>query len=52
MKPHHTDELDELKTHSHNDRVLEVIYRTDNLIITGEEGFNQACFISGGPGST
>lgn len=51
-RPHHTDELDELKAYSNNHRVLEVINRTDNLIVASEEGFNQTCFIIGGPGNT
>ena len=52
MRPHHTDELDELQAHSYHHWVLEVIDRTDDLIVALEEGFNQACFIRGGPGST
>lgn len=48
--PHHTDELDELKAHSNNHRVLEVIDRTDNLIIPSEKSFNETCLIRGGPG--
>lgn len=52
MRTHHTNELDELQTHSNDHRVLEVIDWTDDLIVTIEKGFNQACFISGGPGST
>lgn len=50
--PHHADELDELKAYSNNHRVLEVSDRTDDLIVASEEGFDQACFISRGPGST
>lgn len=34
---HHTDELDELKAHSHNHRVLEVIDRPDDLIVANKE---------------
>lgn len=52
MSPHHTDELDELKAHSNNHRLFEVIDRTDDLIVPDEESFNQACFISRGPGGT
>lgn len=50
-KPHHTDELDELKAHSNNHRVLEVVDRTDDLIVASEESFNQTCLVRGGPGS-
>jgi len=45
MRPHHTDELDELKTYSNNHRVLEMIDWSDNLIVTSEKGFNQTSFI-------
>lgn len=44
-RSHHTDELDELKAHSNNNWILEVGNRTDNLIVAGEEGLDQTCFI-------
>lgn len=52
MRPHHTDELDELKAHSNNHRVLEVTDRTHNFIVASEEGLDQTRFVSGGPDST
>lgn len=39
LRPHHTDELNELKTHSNVHFVLEMTDRTDNLIVTSEKGF-------------
>lgn len=51
-RPHHADELDELKAHGNNHRVLEVSNRTDDLIIASEESFNQTGFIEGARGHT
>lgn len=50
VRPHHTDELDELKPYSNNHGVLEVIDGTDNLIVASEEGFDKTRFVRGGPG--
>ena len=45
MRPHHADELNELKTHGDDHLVLEMIDGTDDLIVTGEKGFNQTGFV-------
>lgn len=47
--PHHADELDELKADGDHHRVLKVSDGTDNLIVAGEELFDQAGLIWGGP---
>lgn len=50
MTSYHTDELDELKANSNHHRVLEVMDRTDNLVVASEKGFHQPRLINGGPG--
>lgn len=38
---YHADELDELQSHRHHDRFTEVVYGTNDLVVTSKQGFHQ-----------
>lgn len=44
-RPHHANELDELKADGDDHRVLKVSDRTDHLVVAGEEFLHQTGLI-------